>query len=97
MIEVPVMIELIQYTKIIGFQTIVSLVKNNKIDTVYVHSAWEDKDRKFDCMKPLDMLNLEYIIGECSPQVVRWRLHHHHRDKFNLSLANAIMKPIEYI
>ncbi len=91
------MIELIQYTKLIGFQTIVGLEKNNKINTVYVRFAWEDKDCKFDCMKPSDMLNLKYIIGKLNPWVVVWRLYHRHRDEFDLALANAIMKLNECI
>ena len=96
-ITVPVMINLIQYTKLIGFRTIVGLVEDNQIDTVYVRFAWEDKDRKFDCMKPSDMLNLKYIIGERNPRVVGWRLHHNHRDEFDLALANAIMQSNEEI
>ena len=96
-IIVPTMIDLIQYTKLIGFRTIVGLVEDNQIDTVYVRFAWEDKDRKFDCMKPSDMLNLKYIIGERNPRVVGWRLHHNHRDEFDLALANAIMKSNEEI
>jgi hypothetical protein len=72
-------------------------VEDNQINTVYVGFTWENKDRKFDFMKPSDMLNLKYIIGEQNPQVVGWRLHHHHRDEFNLALTNAIMKSNEEI
>ena len=91
------MIDLIDYTKLVGFRTIHGLAKENKIDTVYVRFASEDKDRKFDCMKPSDMLSLKYIIGERNPRVVRWRLHHHHRNEHDLAIANAIMKSSEEI
>ena len=97
MIIVPVTIDLTQYTKLIGFWTIVGLVEENQIDAVYVRFAWEDKDCKFDCMKSSDMLNLKYIIGEQNPKVVGWRLHHNHRDEFDVALANAIMKSNEGI
>ena len=86
------MIDLIQYTKLIGFRTIVVLAEENQIDTVYVRFASEDKDRRFDCMKPSDMMNLKYIIGKRNHRVVGWRIHHNHRDEFDLALANAIMK-----
>ena len=93
----PVMIDLIDYTKLVGFRTILGLAKENEIDTVYVRFASEDKDRKFDCMKPSDMLNLKYIIGERNHHIVGWRLHHHHRNEHNLAIANEIMNSTEMI
>ena len=91
------MIDLIQYTKLVGFQTIRGLVKDNEIDTVYVRFACEDKDCKFNCTKPSDMLNLKYIIGEHNPYIVGWRLHYHHRNEHNLAIANEIMNSSEKI
>ncbi len=72
-------------------------MKDNKINTVYASFVQEDKYQKLDGMKPSDMLNLMYIIGEHNPWVVEWRLHHHHRNEFDLALANASMKLNEYI
>ena len=86
------MVDLIVYTKLVGFQTILCLVKDGEIDTVYVCFACEDKDCKYDCLKPSDMLSLKYIIRKYSRHVVGWRVHHHHRNEFVRALANAIMK-----
>ena len=88
----PVMIDLVDYAKLVGFQTILNLAEENLIDTVYVRFAYENKDRMFDCMKPTDMLNLKDIIAERSPRVIGWRLHHHRWEDKNLALANAMMK-----
>ena len=85
------MIDLIVYTKLVGFQTILGLVEEDEIDTVYVRFACEDKDCKYDCLNPSDMLSLKYIIRKHSHRVVGWRLHHHHRNEFDRALANAIM------
>ena len=86
------MIVLIDYTKLVGFQTILGLVKDDEIDTVYVRFACENKDHKYDCLNPSDMLSLKYIIQKHSCHVAGWRLHHHHRNEFDRALANAIMK-----
>ena len=74
------MINLLSYNKLVGIRTIQSLTEEKEIDTVYVRYAYEDKDRMFDCTKPIDMINLERIIRERTPVVVGWRLHHHHRE-----------------
>ena len=66
------MIDLIVYTKLVGFQTILCLVEDDEIDTVYVRFACEDKDRKYDCLNPSDMLSLKYIIQKRSHRVVGW-------------------------
>ena len=60
-------------------KTIDTLFNDNIIDTVYVRSVGEDKDRMIDCHEPMDMIHLERIMREQSPTVVGWRLHHHHR------------------
>ena len=93
----PVMIDLIDYTKLVGFRTITNLAEENEIDTVYVRFANEDKDRMFDCLKPSDMLSLKYIIGERNPRIVGWRLHHHHRNENDMAIANEIMNSSEKI
>ena len=51
------MIDLVDYTKLVGFRTIKGLVEDNKIDSVYVRFANENEDRMFDCNKPIHMLN----------------------------------------
>ena len=71
-------------------QTIDHLAMDNKIDTVYVRYADEDEDRMFDCLKPSDMLELEYIITERSPSVVGWRVHHMHREEQNFALTKSM-------
>ena len=86
------MIDLVDYDKLVGFQTILNLAEENLIDTVYVRFAYENKDRMFDCMKPTDMSNLQDIIAERSHGVIGWRLHHHHREDKNLALANEMME-----
>ena len=68
-----------RYSKLVGMKTIETLFNDNTIDMVYLRSAGEDKDRMFDCPEQMDMLNLERIMREQSPNVVGWRLHHHHR------------------
>ena len=60
-------------------KTIEALFNDGTIDTVYVRSVGEDKDRMFDCHEPMDMIDLERIRRKRSPSVVGWRLHHHHR------------------
>ena len=60
-------------------KTIEALFNDNIIDTVYVRSVGEDKDRMIDCHEPMDMIHLERIMREQSPSVVGWRLHHRHR------------------
>ena len=67
------------YSKLVGMKTIEALFNDNIIDTVYVRSVGEDKDRMIDCHEPMDMIHLERIMREQSPTVVGWRLHHHHR------------------
>lgn len=85
----PVLIDLVNYNKLVGFRTINALAIENKIDTVYVRYAYETEDRYFDCNKPSHMLELKYIIGIRDPKVVGWRLHHHHREENCLAAANA--------
>ena len=88
----PVLIDLVDYNKLVGFRTIVALYGEDKIDTVYVRYADEDVDRAFYCMKPSDMKNLKYIITNRDPSVIGWRLHHHHFERKNLAAARSMMK-----
>lgn len=85
----PVLIDLVNYNKLVGFRTINALATENKIDTVYVRYAYETEDRYFDCNKPSHMSELKYIIGIRDPLVVGWRLHHHHREEKFLAATNA--------
>ena len=82
-------IDMIRYTKYIGYRTIVALAKDNEIDTVYVRFADENEDRMYDCAKPTDMNILKEIIAFRHPLIIGWRVHHHHREEKNLAAAKA--------
>ena len=89
------MIDIADYTKLVGFRTIKGLAENNKIDSVYVRFANENEDRMIDCNKPTHMLDLRDIIASRSPLVVGWRLHHHHRNDKNEKAARKLMEQDE--
>ena len=89
------MIDLVDYTKLVGFRTIRELAEDNKIDSVYVRFANENEDRMIDCNKPTHMLDLRDIIASRSPLVVGWRLHHHHRNDKNEEAARKLMEQDE--
>lgn len=87
-----VLLDLVDYTKVVSYSTIKSLAARNEIDTVYVRFADEDNDRLYDCMKPTDMKHLHDIIKSFDSCVIGWRLHHHHREERNLAIAKSIME-----
>ena len=89
------MINLVDYTKLIGFHTIKELSEDNKIDSVYVRFANENEDRIIDCNKPIHPLDLRDIIASRSPLVVGWRLHHHHHNGKNEKAARKLMEQDE--
>lgn len=89
------MIDLVHYTKLVGFRTIHALAEDNEIDTVYVRFANENEDRMFDCTEPTQMLHLRDIIASRSPLVVGWRLHHNHRDDQNEKAAKELSKQVK--
>lgn len=86
------MIDLVDYTKLVGFRTIKGLAEDNEIDSVYVRFANENEDRMFDCNKPTHMLDLRDIIASCSPLVIGWRLQHHHRNDKNERAAKKLVE-----
>lgn len=73
------MIDLVDYTQSVNFETIRMLTHENKIDTVYVRFATKDEDDCFHCENLIDMMKLKWIIKNTGPNVVGWRLHHHKR------------------
>lgn len=89
------MIDLVDYTKLVGFRTIQGLAEDNEIDSVYVRFANENEDRMFDCNKPSQMLDLRDIIASRNPLVVGWRLHHHHRNDKNEKVAKQLMEQMQ--
>ncbi len=93
----PVLIDLVDYTTLVGFKTITALYEENEIDTVYVRYANEDEDRRYDCAKPSHMEQLEYIISNRDENIIGWRLHHHHWEKKNLAAVKALLQHDEEI
>ena len=89
------MIDLVDYSKLCGFQTIKKLAEDNKIDSVYVRYVNENQDMMIDCNKPTHMLHLKDIIASRSPLVVGWRLHHHRRNDKNEQAARKLMEQDE--
>lgn len=85
-------IDLIHYTKYIGYRTIQALARNDEIDTVYVRFADENEDRMYDCAKPTDMNTLKGIIAFPHPLIIGWRVHHHHREENNLAAAKEFQE-----
>ena len=73
------MIDLVDYTKSVKFETIRMLTRDKYIDTVYVRFANKDGDDCFHCEKLTDMMKLKWIIKNTGPNVVGWRLHNHKR------------------
>ena len=86
---------MVDYTKDEDFATIKQLALKGIIDTVYVRFADEGHDRGYDCWKPSNMKELEYIIAGNHPRVVGWRLHNHKREAKNMAVARSIMKEDE--
>ena len=88
------LIDMVDYTKLVGFKTIQGLADDNEIDTVYVRFADENEDRMLDCAKPTNMNTLRDIITSRDPIVVGWRLHHHHREEKNEKVARSLMERV---
>ena len=80
----------INYTTLVGYETIKALAAENEIDTVYVRFADEDDDRIYDCMKPTHMHTLKKIISGRDPGVIGWRLHYHHREEKDLAYSKSL-------
>ena len=70
---------LFSYSKLVAMKIIECLFDDNSINTVCVQYDVTNKDRMFDCQMPMDMINLERIMRECSLSVLGSELYHHHR------------------
>ena len=60
----------INYTTLVGYETIKALAAENEIDTVYVRFADEDDDRMYDCMKPTHMHTLKKIFQDTTLELL---------------------------
>ena len=56
-------IDLVDYTKLCGFQTIKKLAEDNKIDSVYIRYVNDNQDMMIDCNKPTHVLHFKDIIA----------------------------------
>ena len=88
-------IDFVDYTKDENFASIKRLAVKGIIDTVYVCFAYESHNRGYDCWKPSNMKELNYIIARNHPRVVSWRLHNHKREANNMAVTKSIMKEDE--